>query len=336
MTKFRGRAVSMTIAMAALFVWIGRPTAQTENPLPLQLEAKIPLGDVRGRIDHMAIDLARLRLFVAELGNDSVGIVDLKKREVIQTISGLREPQGLGYAPALDALYVANAGDGSVRMFAGADYVAAGRIDLGENADNIRVDSAANQILVGYGNGSLAVIDARTLQKNADIPLPVHPEGFQLDPADGQVFVNLPKAHAIAAVDRRSGKTTTWPIVIAGDNFPMALRRDAGEILTVFRNPAKLAVISAKDGVLLASADVCGDADDLFFDPKRQRVYVSCGEGFLDVLDARESAYRLVARIATAPGARTSLFVPEMDRLLLAVRAEPEQPASIWVFRPSP
>jgi hypothetical protein len=36
------------------------------------------------------------------------------------------------------------------------------------------------------------------------------------------------------------------------------------------------------------------------------------------------------------PGARTSLFVPELDRLLLAVRAEAEQPASIWVFRPTP
>jgi MFS family permease len=109
------------------------------------------------------------------------------------------------------------------------------------------------------------------------------------------------------------------------------------ERTTVFRNPAKLAAFSIKDGALLASADVCGDADDLFFDPKRERVYVSCGEGFLDVLDAKaDSAYRQVARIATVPGARTSLFVPELDRLLLAVRAEAEQPASIWVFRPTP
>ena len=231
----------------------------------------------------------RQRLFVAELGNDTVGIVDLKKYEVIQRISGLREPQGLAYVPAMDALYVANAGDGSVRIFAGADYAASGRIDLGEDADNIRVDSAAGQIVVGYGNGGLAAIDVKTLQRIADIPLPVHPEGFQLDPASSQVFVNLPKAHAIAAADRRSGKlTASWPITIAGDNFPMALRRDAGEILTVFRNPAKLAAFSIKDGALLASADVCGDADDLFFDPKRQRVYVSCGEGFLDVLDAKE------------------------------------------------
>jgi len=233
---------------------VGRPTAQPASSEPLQLEAKIPLGEVRGRIDHMAVDLVRQRVFVAELGNNSVGIVDLQKREVIQTISGLLEPQGLGYLPATDSLYIANAGDGSVRVFAGANYAAAGRIDLGEDADNIRVDTAAGQIVVGYGSGGLAAIDARTLQRIADIPLPVHPEGFQLDPASSQVFVNLPKAHAIAAADRRSGKlTASWPVTIAGDNFPLALRRDAGQILTVFRNPAKLAAFSTKDGTLLAS-----------------------------------------------------------------------------------
>jgi len=222
-------------------------------------------------------------------------------------------------------------------VFAGADYAAAGRIDLGEDADNIRVDSAANQILVGYGSGGLVAIDARTFQRIADIPLPVHPEGFQLDSASGQVFVNLPKAHTIAVVDRRSGKlASNWSIAIPGDNFPMALRRDAEQILTVFRNPAKLGVFSTKDGALVSSLDVCGDADDLFVDPKRHRVYVSCGEGFLDVLGAEGSAYKHIAHIPTVSGARTSLFVPELDRLLLAVRAEADQPASIWVFRPTP
>ena len=157
MIRFRGLALSISIAAAALLVGVGRPIAQ-----PLQLEAKISLGEVRGQIDHMAIDLVRQRLFVAELGNDTVGIVDLKNEKVIRTMGGLKEPQGVGYLPSTDALYVANAGDGSVRIFSGADYAAAGQIDLGEDADNIRVDSAANQILVGYGNGGLAVIDAKT------------------------------------------------------------------------------------------------------------------------------------------------------------------------------
>ena len=62
---------------------------------PLVLEQKIPLGEVQGRIDHLAIDLARERLFVAELGNNSVGVVDLAAGKLLRGIDGLNEPQGV-------------------------------------------------------------------------------------------------------------------------------------------------------------------------------------------------------------------------------------------------
>ena len=92
------------------------------DPAPLVLEAKIPLGAVSGRIDHFAFDPDRQLLFVAELGNDSVGVVDLKKRKVVHRIAGLSEPQGIAYHAATSTLYVANAGDGSVRLFQGPDF----------------------------------------------------------------------------------------------------------------------------------------------------------------------------------------------------------------------
>ncbi len=153
----------------------------------------------------MAIDLLRQRLFVAELGNDSVGIVDLKNHKLIHTIGGLNEPQGVGYVPSMEMLYVANARDGSVRAFLGADYAAAGNIDLGDDADNIRVDTIANQIIVGYGKGGLAVIDAKACRKIADIPLGAHPESFQLDPDSNQIFVNLPYTRALAITENAKG-----------------------------------------------------------------------------------------------------------------------------------
>jgi len=303
----------------------------------LKLEAKIPIGNVSGRIDHMAVDLARRRLFVAELGNDTVGIVDLNDRKVIRTLDGLKEPQGIAYLPSTDILYVANGGDGSVRLFRGPDYAAAGQIDLGDDADNIRLDIPANRIVVGYGSGGLAVIDPASSKKVADIPLSVHPEGFQLDPGSNRILVNLPKAQAIAVVDRQSGRqTATWPTKIAGGNFPMAIDQAARHVLVAFRSPAKLGAFLMDDGTLIASPDICGDADDLFVDAKRRRIYISCGEGFLDVLDLADRGYRRVARIATVAGARTSLFVPEMDRLMLAVRASGGEPAAIWVFQPMP
>jgi YVTN family beta-propeller protein len=113
----------------------------------LQLEAKILLGDIRGRVDHMAVDLKRQRLFVAELGNDSVGVVDLANLRVIRTIVGLNEPQGVGFEPSSDTLFVANARDGSVKLFEGNEYKATGRIELGSDADNVRIDASARRVV---------------------------------------------------------------------------------------------------------------------------------------------------------------------------------------------
>jgi DNA-binding beta-propeller fold protein YncE len=325
------------VGVLALANTAGQAPAESAYTGPLQLETKISLGDVRGRIDHMAVDVKRQRLFVAELGNDSVGIVDLPNRKLISRIPGLKEPQGVGYEPSTDLLYVANAGDGSVRLFDGSDYKTTGRIELGSDADNIRIDATAHRIFVGYGSGALAIIDPSTHGKVGDIPLKAHPEAFQIDPETTKIFVNVPGARGIAVVDRVAQKQTgEWPLTDRGANFPMALDLVRRHVLVIFRSPAELGVFSMTDGKPIATVETCGDADDLFIDAKRARVYVSCGAGFLDVLEAKEATYRRIARIPTVSGARTSLFMPEMDRLLVAARASSGVPAAIWIFRPMP
>jgi DNA-binding beta-propeller fold protein YncE len=311
--------------------------AQTmDNPAGLQLETKISLGPVRGRIDHMAVDVERQRLFVAELANDSVGVVDLREGKTIATIRGLAEPQGVGYVPSSDTLYVANARDGSARLFRGADYTPTGRIDLGGDADNVRVDTSANRVLVGYGNGAIAAIDAAQQKKFGDVALPAHPESFQIASEANKVFVNVPGAHSIAVLSGLTGsQMTTWPVHESG-NFPMALDKPNGRVLVVSRGPSKLSVHAAEGGAVVDSAETCGDSDDLFVDDKRGRVYVSCGAGSIDVFDVQGTHYNRIARIPTIAGARTSLFVPELDRLYLAVRSSGAVEAAIWIFRPVP
>jgi DNA-binding beta-propeller fold protein YncE len=311
--------------------------SQSLEIAPLQLEAKIALGNVTGRIDHMAIDLKRQRLFVAELGNDTVDIVDLANHKIVDRITGLKEPQGTGYETSTDTLYVANAGDGSVRLFDGDRYAEKALIQLGADADNIRIDSATRSVFVGYGTGGLAIIDPATRSKVGDISLKGHPEAFQIDPRTGQIFVNVPDARAIVPVDRDSQRQIgTWPLVDRRANFPMALDLVRGQVLVIFRAPAELGVFSMAGGKLVATSETCRDADDLFVDSKRDRVYVSCGSGFLDVLEIKGNTYRRIARLPTVLGARTSLFVPELDRLMVAVRANSSEPAAIWVFRPLP
>jgi hypothetical protein len=329
--------VTVLAGVMALANSAGQSSAQPADASPLQLEAKIPLGDVRGRIDHMAVDLKRQRLFVAELGNDTVGIVDLPNRKLIRRIEGLKEPQGVGYEPSSDTLYVANARDGSVQLFDGSDYKATGRIELGSDADNIRIDAAAHRVFIGYGSGALAVIDPSTRRKISDLALKAHPESFQIDPDTNQIFVNIPDDRGIAVLDHGSQKQIgKWSLANRGANFPMALDLVRRHVLVIFRSPAELGVFSMTDGKPIATVDACGDADDLFIDAKRARVYVSCGAGFLDVLEAKDATYRRIARIPTVSGARTSFFVPETDRLLVAVRASSGEPAAIWIFRPMP
>jgi hypothetical protein len=303
---------------------------------PLVLEAKIPLGDVYGRIDHMAFDAAHQRLFVAELGNDSVGVVDLKARTTIKTIPRLREPQGVGYLASTDTLYVASAIDGSVHLFEGTNYTPGVVIALGKDADNVRVDAKSGTVFVGYGAGAIAAIDAAKRAKVADLTLREHPEGFQLSPDGTRIFVNVPDAREIAVLDRNGGKASTWPTRDARANFPMALEDEGKRVIAVFRRPARLIAFSAADGKVAANLATCGDADDVFTDARRRRLYVSCGEGVVDVFERNGEGYARLAQIPTVSGARTSFFAPELDRLFVGVRASAGEPAAIWVFQPTP
>ena len=303
---------------------------------PLQLETRIPLGSVNGRIDHLAVDLDRKHLFVAELENNSVGIVDLNNGTLLHRITGLEEPQGVGYVPTLDMLVVANAGDGSVRLFRGGDFAATAKMQLGKDADNVRVDADSKSVYVGYGAGALAVIDPANHAKIKDIALPAHPESFQISRDTQQVFVNLPDAQAIAVVDPQTGRLSqSWPIGNDRGNFAMALDDGGRRAIVVFRTPPKLSVRDMQTGAPVAERDTCGDVDDVFFDSKRQRIYVTCGAGAIDVFDARTD-YAPIARVATRRGTRTSLFIPGLDRLAVAVRASDTEPAAIWVYRPVP
>src|SRR5262245_58399976 len=99
----------------------------------LQLEAKIALGAVAGRIDHSAYDAKRQRLFVAELGNNSIGIVDLKAGKLAGRLQGLSAPQGVAWHEGSQTLWVANGGDGSVRVYQGDSFQPAGSIALGDD-----------------------------------------------------------------------------------------------------------------------------------------------------------------------------------------------------------
>jgi DNA-binding beta-propeller fold protein YncE len=317
------------------------PTASSiaaEPDSALVLETTIPLENVSGRIDHMAIDLGRRRLFVAELGNNSVDVIDLSQGKPIHRFTRLHEPQGVGHAAMTNLIVVANAGDGTVRMFRGEDFAPLGSIALGDDADNVRIDPRTGAVMVGYGSGGLAVIDPKSRTKIAAISLPAHPEGFQIDPDTGRAFVNVPDAGQIAVVDlEKRRQVATWRVPGLSANFPIALDSARFALATVFRRPSRLVLLDTKTGSVTAKLPVCADADDVFFDAKRERIYISCGAGEIAVFQWSGGNYRPLTSVATASGARTSLFVPRLDRLFVAERAGLlGSSAAIAVYRPVP
>ena len=116
----------------------------------------------------------------------------------------------------------------------------------------------------------------------------------------------------------------------------MAVDAEAHRLLVATRSPARLVAFATPDGKQVASLETCGDSDDLFVDARRQRVYVTCGEGVVEVFARRGGSYESIGRVPTVSGARTSWFAADTDRLYVGVRASGSEPAAIWVFRPVP
>jgi hypothetical protein len=320
---------SLMIALAVAAVSACRAQAA---PAPLVLERTIALKGVGGRIDHLAIDVAHHRLFVAELGNGSVEAIDLSRGVSLGRISGLKEPQGLAYLPARDELVVATGGDGSVRFYRAAGLTLTGSIALGADADNVRVDPGSGRVVVGYGSGALALIDPATRKVVGRLALPAHPEAFRLD--GDRVLVNVPDARKIVVGRLPGGRIEAGWAVRYLWNFPMALDAASGALAVVYRAPPRLQVLDSGTGAVRMDRATCGDADDVFFDGRRARFYVVCGSGAIDVVETARPGPS--TRVATRPGARTGLFAPELDRLLVAARAGACGEAAILVYRPQP
>jgi DNA-binding beta-propeller fold protein YncE len=301
---------------------------------PLTLARSIELPRVEGRIDHLAFDAAGQHLFVAALGNNTVEVLDVKAGAHIKSLPGFREPQGIAVAADASVVAVANGQGEGLQFLSGDDYRPGVSVRLGDDSDNVRYDGSAKRLYVGFGGGALAAINPADGTVLGTAKLAGHPESFQLERSGSRIFVNVPSADQIAVVDRGSMKVVaTWPVASAKANYPMALDEANRRLFIGCRRPARALIFETTTGREVGSFGIVGDTDDLFYDAARKRLYVSGGEGFLDVFQISEAnSFARVSRLATAAGARTSLFVPDLNRLFLAVPQRGSQRAEIRVY----
>jgi DNA-binding beta-propeller fold protein YncE len=282
----------------------------------------------------MAFDIGGHRLFVAALGNNTVEVLDVNAGTHIKSLPGFREPQGIAVVPDVKLIAVANGQGEGLQLLNGDDYRPSQGIRLGDDSDNVRYDASAKRVYVGFGSGALAAIDPASGKVLGEARLAGHPESFQLERTGSRVFVNVPTADHVAVVDRGAMKVVaTWPIGAAKSNFPMALDETDHRLFVGCRRPAKVVVFDIARGRETGSFDIVGDTDDLFYDAARKRLYVSGGEGYIDVLENQEAdRFVRIAHVPTAAGARTSLFVPAQNRLYLAVPHRGSQKPEIRIY----
>ncbi|MBI3416553.1 MAG: YncE family protein [Verrucomicrobia bacterium] len=320
-------AASLLLCIAALGLRAAEPPA-------LKLTRTIPLPGVKGRFDHFAIDARGKRLFVAALGNNTLEVVDLAAGKHLNSIAGLRKPTGVLCLAEQNQIIVANGDDGTVKLFDGGSYGLLKTLGSLDDADNVRFDPKAKLIYVGYGEGALAIIDSTTMKQTGSIKLAAHPESFQLETQGSRIFVNVTDAKHIAIIDReKQSVTATWPMEKFQAHFPMALDETNHRLFVGCRKPARLVVFDTSAGKAVADLAISGDTDDLFYDAARQRLYISCGEGFVDVIAQRAAdSYELRERLPTRAGARTSFFSADRNEFYLAVPQRGDAHAEIRIF----
>jgi DNA-binding beta-propeller fold protein YncE len=330
-------------------------------PAVLRLMSSIPLAHARGRMDHVSVDVPGRRLFAAAFDNHTLEVIDLAARRQVRTLR-LDEPQQSYFVPAVDRLFVASSGDGTVKIFDGRTFVLVRTVHLSSDADNMRYDAVRKHVLVDYGgekylfgevsarnrekDGAVAVMD---LKGNilGRIHVGGHPEALQLEEKSGdRVFINDPDKHEIVVVDLGSYKVLAhWK---AGcENYPMALDEAHQRLFIFCRDRGYVAVLDTASGrrVTTVRATPGASSDDMFWDPSKSRLYVLArvlvhgksphvaGPGIVDVIQEDDpDHYRMIAASSTGFGAQTGMFVPQWGKLFVATRREDGRSAEILQY----
>jgi DNA-binding beta-propeller fold protein YncE len=322
-SSFKNRmkiAIFYRIIIAFCFCFNGCNSKTEIQNQSMQLIASIPLPKVSGRIDHLTYDSKRHLIFVAALGNNTVEVVDFISKKVIHTIKDLHEPQGIVFIPENNSIFIVNGGNGECDVFNGDTFKKTASIKLSGDADNVRYDAVAKIIYVGYGSGGIAIINANTFKLISEIFFSGHPESFQIDQSAKKIYVNVPDKRQIVVIDlEKKIVSNKWTLTQARSNFPMSLDETNHRIFIGCRHPAKLLVLDTKTGKLISSLDIDGDVDDIFYDDNSKQIYLSCGDGYIDIFKQKEAdSYISNGKIATHSGARASMFIQELNQLIIA------------------
>jgi hypothetical protein len=317
--RFRNLAVILISSFLAI-------PAQAADP-SLELINTIVLKGKAGKLDHLALDAKRERLFLANTVNGTLDIVDVKDGKLLKQLRGQTGIQGIAYAADLDRVFVGLGGGGLCNVFTGDDYKLLKTVKFSDDTDNVRYDPASHQTFVAHNEKALGIIDAKTLAVSPDLKLPGSAEGFQIESGRPRLYLNIPSPCQVLVIDTLKKEIVgTYPVKLASNSHPLAIDEANKRIFIGCRTEPMVVVMDSETGKEIMKVDIPKDVDDLYYDAKRKKLYAACGEGFLAVIRQIDAdKYEVAEKIPTVKQAKTAFFVPEVSRLYLAVPKQPDK-----------
>lgn len=292
--------VRSLLAAAVAAVAAGVAPAADE---PLALKANLATKGVAGKLDHLAVDEKGERLFLANKPNNTLDVFDLKAGRLVKQIADQGKVSGVCYAPDLDVVYVGN-GAGTCNAFSGKDYSplfsakAAG-------ADNVHYYAGRKSVYVAHG-ASFTELDAKSGEVKGAVKFDGSSHGFSIDEAGGLIYVVLTKPSEIAVVDAAKREVVKHlPLTLSDGGSPIDRDPAAGLLFVGCPKKPAVVVFDAKAGKELYAVEIPAGVDDVHFDAKRNRLYASCSDGNLAVLETKGDKYQVTAKLATPKDSRT-------------------------------
>jgi DNA-binding beta-propeller fold protein YncE len=321
--------------------------ARCQTPTPMKLIETIPLPNVEGYFDHMAVDLKGQRLFLPGEHQRTIEVIDLREGKVIHTITGFGgDPRKTIYLPGTNEIWVDD-GDSTVKAFSGQTYELVRNIplsghDLDKDSrkvpDNGVYDQSTHLFYLGDRadstpnagpKGSIEIVDLRKGSFVASIDVDgKNPAGLVLDPSSSKLYVVMGDTSQVIVIDREKHSViATWPITGGPEPHAVALDAVSRRLFIGSRvkrghlyKPGKLVVMDADSGKVIDAIDTEGGVDEIEWEPKSKRIYYTGTTGFIDVFKQTDADhYEHLGRVATGAIAKTSLLVPELSRFYSAV-----------------
>lgn len=322
--------------------WAVSASAATAR-VPLVALGRTSFPGYDGDVDHLFADLKENKLFVAAEDHGTVEVFNLRSGRLLKTLTTFKTPHAFFLVPGTHRLIVTD--DSGPRIIDDRTYQVLGKLRLHPSAgsDTEYYDAASKHLFIVSGGSDvhmqhcwLSEIDpwtGRVLRQHEFAS--AHVEALRAEQHGRRIFVNIADRNEVEVLDRRTlGVVARWPIVGAKTNLAMSLDEAHHRLFVVTRNPTRLLVLDTHNGRTVASLKVPAINDGTEFDRARQRLYVPGAVGQIGVVqEINPNQYREIAVIASAVGAKSSTYVPQLSELILGISPQYSKPELAGILR---